>query len=47
MNLTVSAAVQLPVYVPSEEEAREPALYAKNVRAYMVRRPNLSLELCC
>ena len=30
-------SAQLPVYVPSEAEAADPALYAGNVRAYMVR----------
>ena len=27
---------QLPVYVPSSEEQADPALYASNVRTYMV-----------
>jgi lysophosphatidylcholine acyltransferase / lyso-PAF acetyltransferase len=29
--------VELPVYVPSEEEKADPALYAENVRKYMLR----------
>ncbi len=29
--------VQLPVYVPSEEEKKDPTLYAANVRAMMLR----------
>ena len=28
---------QLPVYVPSEAERKDPALYANNMREYMVR----------
>ena len=33
--------VQLPVYVPSIEEHRDPALYASNVREYMLKYSNL------
>ena len=29
--------VQLPVYVPNAEEAKDPRLYARNVRAAMMR----------
>lgn len=35
--LTTSGALQLPVYVPSEEESRDPHLYARNVRSAMMR----------
>lgn len=33
----VSAPLQLPVYVPNEEEKMDPAKFAKNVRKVMVR----------
>ena len=36
LNLTV--VLQLPVYVPNEEEQKDPDKYSKNVRKYMVRR---------
>ena len=28
--------LQLPIYIPSDEERRDPLLYAQNVRQYMV-----------
>ena len=39
----VAPAAQLPAYAPSEAEARDPALFARNVRAYMVRAPYSTL----
>lgn len=34
----------LPVYYPSEEEIKDPALYADNVRRMMARSLNVSFE---
>ena len=34
--------MQLPVYVPSEEERKDPALYAANVRQYMLKYSKLT-----
>ncbi len=41
----VALAAQLPVYAPSEAEARDPALFARNVRAYMVRARRLPRDI--
>lgn len=38
-------SVQLPVYIPSEEEKRNPRLYADNVHAVMVSLHTMSLTL--
>ena len=32
---------QLPVYVPNEDERKDPVLYAKNVRQYMLKYSKL------
>ena len=38
-SLSFAMATQLPVYVPNEEEQKDPDKYSKNVRKYMVRPP--------
>ncbi len=35
---------QLPVYVPNQEEQKDPEKYSKNVRKYMVRLAPTSLQ---
>jgi hypothetical protein len=37
--------LQLPVYVPTDEERGDPVLYAQNVREYMVSVVKPSLPL--
>lgn len=37
---------QLPVYVPNEEEQKDPEKYSKNVRKYMVRLRNHLAATC-
>ena len=34
------ARLQYPIYHPSREEQQDPALYASNVRKYMVSSPD-------
>lgn len=36
-TLTLLFGLQLPVYMPSDAEKRDPRLYADNVRQFMVR----------
>ena len=37
--------LQLPIYIPSEEERNDTLLYAKNVRQYMVQFTTLVVLL--